>query len=436
MTTDAAAGGPWISTSPAQPPPIPRDGRVLHEADAGTVSSIAYWGTFLTLITLGIYRFWMTTRFRAHMWASTRLSGTAFEYTGTAVEILIGFLVFLAILVPIYALSIISALDLGLVSDLSSIGFVGLLAFLFAFTLYRSRGYQLARTLWRGIRFRQTGSGLWFATMMMLFVALTLVTLGLAFPVMRATLERYRVNNTYFGDRPFRSTASVTSLLVPFGIYWTLAVLPLAAAIVYGVVEGGLLDLPRYLMLDPNAEDDINFLLSRDAPRELALALVAIASAASWSVGAILVLWPYYRAAEFRAFVAAASLGETRFSSSLSAGAIYGRYMIWGLVTMGLAILLGLLAVGVTAVLGSFAVLEGGDWGGYAFIAAIVAGYALVITLMGGAKIVYLTAPIFALKARSITVTRLDALDDVVARRASQSAFGDDFAAGWDFGGI
>jgi uncharacterized membrane protein YjgN (DUF898 family) len=439
MTSDAAAGGPWMSTQSvggAAPPPIPRDARLAHEADRATVKSIAYWGTFLTLITLGIYRFWMTTRYRGHMWASTRLKGTAFEYTGTAVEILIGFLVFLAILVPIYALSFVSAFDLGLVSTLASVAFVGLLAFLFAFSLYRSRGYQLARTLWRGIRFRQTGSGLWFATLMMMWATLTVVSLGLAFPFMRAHLERYRVNNTSFGDRAFRSTASAGGLLLPFAIYWVISLLPLAAALAYGLASGHLLDLPTYLVSDPTSDESTAFILDPDAPQELALMLVSIASAFSWSVAAIVLLWPYYRAREFRAFVAAASLGETRFESTLTASAIYGRYLIWGLVTIGFIILLGLAMFGATALVGSIAVMAQSDAVGYLMIAGAIVGYALLITLLGGAKIVYLTAPIFALKANSITVIRADALDEVVARRATQSAFGDDFAAGWDFGGI
>ncbi len=55
------------------------------------------------MCTLGIYRFWLATDIRRFLWSNTELAGETFEYTGTARELLIGFLIALAILVPIYA---------------------------------------------------------------------------------------------------------------------------------------------------------------------------------------------------------------------------------------------------------------------------------------------------------------------------------------------
>ena len=43
------------------------------------------------MFTLGIYRFWLTTDVRRFLWSNTDLSGETFEYTGTAVELLLGF---------------------------------------------------------------------------------------------------------------------------------------------------------------------------------------------------------------------------------------------------------------------------------------------------------------------------------------------------------
>src|SRR5262247_1328060 len=89
----------------------------------------AYWrllirGNLLLMVTLGIYRFWLTTDIRRFLWANTEIAGEALEYTGTALELLLGFLVAIALLIPIYTAFFLAALDLGLLGQLS-----GLVAF-------------------------------------------------------------------------------------------------------------------------------------------------------------------------------------------------------------------------------------------------------------------------------------------------------------------
>src|SRR5215510_5137417 len=59
-------------------------------------------GAALELVTAGFYRFWLATDMRRHLWSHTMIDGDAAEYTGRGKELLIGFLVALAILVPIY----------------------------------------------------------------------------------------------------------------------------------------------------------------------------------------------------------------------------------------------------------------------------------------------------------------------------------------------
>src|SRR5438045_6350279 len=61
-------------------------------------------GAVLLAITLGIYRFWLTTDQRRFLWSNTDILGESLEYTGTARELLIGFLIAIAILIPIYGL--------------------------------------------------------------------------------------------------------------------------------------------------------------------------------------------------------------------------------------------------------------------------------------------------------------------------------------------
>lgn len=68
----------------------------------------SYWrllirGAALLMVTLGIYRFWLATDVRRFLWSNTEIAGEALEYTGTPLELLIGFLVAIAILIPVYA---------------------------------------------------------------------------------------------------------------------------------------------------------------------------------------------------------------------------------------------------------------------------------------------------------------------------------------------
>ncbi|HET9175437.1 MAG TPA: DUF898 family protein, partial [Pseudolabrys sp.] len=68
----------------------------------------AYWrllirGAALLMLTLGIYRFWLATDVRRFLWSNTEIAGEPLEYTGTALELLLGFLIAIAILIPVYA---------------------------------------------------------------------------------------------------------------------------------------------------------------------------------------------------------------------------------------------------------------------------------------------------------------------------------------------
>src|ERR1051326_8845634 len=84
------------------PPPLPRDGRIAFAGRRADFRRLVIRGTALELVTVGFYRFWLATDMRRHLWSNTMIEGDAAEYTGTAKELLIGFLFALAILAPIY----------------------------------------------------------------------------------------------------------------------------------------------------------------------------------------------------------------------------------------------------------------------------------------------------------------------------------------------
>ena len=70
-------------------------------------------GAVLLMVTLGLYRFWLATDIRRFLWANTEIDGESLEYSGTALELLRGFLFAIALILPIYTVFFITVLDLG-----------------------------------------------------------------------------------------------------------------------------------------------------------------------------------------------------------------------------------------------------------------------------------------------------------------------------------
>src|ERR1043165_9942324 len=165
---------------PAETPPPPPNG-ARFSGDEKAFWRLLTRGAVLLLVTLGIYRFWLATDVRRYLWSNTEVAGDGLEYTGTARELLLGFLIAIALLVPINVVFFLAALGRGWLSQIS--GFLALvtLALLGQFAIYRARRYRLTRTVYRGIRFHQTGSAWRYAFCAIFWWAMTGVTLGLAY---------------------------------------------------------------------------------------------------------------------------------------------------------------------------------------------------------------------------------------------------------------
>ena len=210
-------------------------------APAGAVQFLgdegAYWrlrvkGAALVMVTLGIYRFWLATDVRRFLWANTEIAGDTLEYNGLATELLVGFLYAIAILVPLYTAVGIVALELGAPGGTSAIvGFL-LLAVLGEYALYRARRYRLTRTVFRGLRFNQYGSAWHYAFYALVWWGVVILTLGLAYPWAQASLQRFKMRNTSYGDLPGRFEGSGSALFWRGLPMWLLVVGPLLFAIV------------------------------------------------------------------------------------------------------------------------------------------------------------------------------------------------------------
>ena len=54
---------------------------------------IAFTNFLLTVVTLGIYRFWATARERRYLWSRTTVIDDPLEWTGTGKEMFVGFVI-------------------------------------------------------------------------------------------------------------------------------------------------------------------------------------------------------------------------------------------------------------------------------------------------------------------------------------------------------
>src|SRR4029079_19562721 len=106
----------------------------------------------------GFYLFWVATDVRRFLWSNTEIAGEPLEYAGTALELLLGFLIAIAILIPVYAGIFLAALDLGTIGKISGVAGFATLAILGQYAIYRARRYRLERTTYRGPRLARAGS--------------------------------------------------------------------------------------------------------------------------------------------------------------------------------------------------------------------------------------------------------------------------------------
>lgn len=192
----------WTPLGPSSPPPLPAPPPmpVAFSGSRGEFFHLVKRGAGLELVTLGFYRFWLTTDIRRHLWSNTQIDGDGAEYTGRGRELLIGFLVALAILVPIYLAYFLVGLEAERVKAFASIPLVAFFYLFGQFAMFRARRYRLTRTVWRGVRFWMSGSGWIYALKASLWGLLVMLTLGLALPWRTAALERYKMGHSYYGD--------------------------------------------------------------------------------------------------------------------------------------------------------------------------------------------------------------------------------------------
>jgi uncharacterized membrane protein YjgN (DUF898 family) len=221
--TDSSEAPPAVGA----PPPalaVARQEPPVLTAGLGRLFGLFYLNLLLTVLTLGIYRFWAKTRLRRYVWSNLTVGGAGFEYTGTGKELLVGFLKAMVVLVPPFlAIGVVRLMLRG--GWGIAVGVVQALALVLLYVVgsYAARRYRMSRTTWGGIRFRQSGSPWRYAGIYVKGGLLSAATLGLYSPFLRTQLTAYETANLHFGDLPFGFSGAGRDLFKRWLIAWLLA---------------------------------------------------------------------------------------------------------------------------------------------------------------------------------------------------------------------
>jgi uncharacterized membrane protein YjgN (DUF898 family) len=365
---------------------VRRSQRITFAGERRDFFRLVRRGALLELVTAGFYRFWLATDIRRALWSSTSVDGHAPEYTGTAKELLSGFLFALAILAPIYLIYFLIGIEAERAKAFASIP---LILFFYAFSqfaIFRARRYRATRTVWRGARFWMSGSGWAYSWRACLWGLLTLLTLGLVLPWRESALERYKMRHLYYGNLPARFEGTGWAL---FKRGWWLWLLSLP-----------IITLP-------------------------------------WT-------YPAYKAVLWRWWISGVRFGEVHFESDLRPGALIGLYwVVIGWITLLVIADIILIVIATTAV-----VLFGGKPAGasamllfllqhsYLALGVNIANYLVLALCLGVVIRVYLMRGVWERVVTSVTAHNLDQADDVRVAGAPASALGEGFADSLDVAGF
>jgi uncharacterized membrane protein YjgN (DUF898 family) len=389
-------------------------------------------GGGLLLPTLGLYRFWLATDVRRFLWTHSEIAGDGLEYVGTARELILGFLVAIAFLVPVNAILVVAALDFGPVGRLASAAAAVVLALLGPFAVYRARRYRLSRTVWRGIPFHQGGSAWRFALRSWFWWIATAVTLGLALPFARASLERFKLGNSFYGNLRGGFAGSGARLFLRGLPLWLVIVGPALAGL---AVALGAIDWPAALEAARSGAEDVMGAVEGASPG-FGKAVVVAALALGWAVAAAAILYPAFQALVLRWWIAGLRFGPITARSRLRTSGVYAAYahFVW------YAALVMLVLV-VAAALASFAIhalgerAEGSPVVTTVTTVLLAAGYLLLALAYSTIYQATVRLPLWQLAFDTLDIEGLEALDEVVAAGQAASAVGEGLADALHVGG-
>jgi uncharacterized membrane protein YjgN (DUF898 family) len=279
-----------------------------HIGRAPGMMPIVIKNALLNIITLSFYRFWGKTAVRQFLWRNTKFMDEGLEYTGTGVELLIGFLIVaVVVFLPLGVANTVVETYADPTNPIFGVYLAAVyLVFLFLIgqAVFRARRYRLSRTVWRGIRGGIDGSPHRFAFYYMGYTLALILSLGWAYPWMRTRVFERLMSQSLFGNRHFKVDISCKPLYRRFALLWLVVALGvfgpvIAIAVAAGVAQwetGGGAAMPAFVAATPVL---------------IFLTLIPAGLAFAW-----------YRLAEFRLFAKSLSFEGLRFNLNATFGGL------------------------------------------------------------------------------------------------------------------
>ncbi|CCQ75334.1 YjgN family protein [Magnetospira sp. QH-2] len=399
---------PSTTEGPAESSP-PKKDWLGFTGRRGPLIGLLIKNTILTVLTLGIYRFWAKTHVRRYFWNHLRVGNDHLEYLGTGGELFKGFLFALVILFPVGLIFGALAQFAGS-PDSPAYMAVTISQFLVYYLLiqmavYRLTRYRLSRTAWRGVRFGLDGKTMGYVMLAMKWSLWTALTLGITYPWMRVALTRYRADNARFGDGAFSFIPApdlARSLLLPWLAY--LGCFGVATV----AIGSGTLFIAELMDSGSTMEGEISGPI-------IAFAFVVFALS--------VIPYYWYRVREVQLFSQALSFGGTRFSADIR----FGRVVV---IALGATLVI----LGALFVLVMLPFLSMASGGTESAIGLAILGFLLFTLLQGVLVTLLLIYPLLKHFCETFQTTGLEPLTAVAQSTAERPSHGEGLADGLDVG--
>jgi len=315
----SVTNGPSVA---ATPPPLPTPpGEPIAFSWSGPTWGLAGLGfinLLLTVITLGIYQFWAKTEVRRRITSSIRVNGEPVEYTGTGLELFLGFLiVFGVLLVPFLIITVAAQITLGRMAGLALLPVYLVVWYLYGVAVYRARRYRRSRLRWRGVRGAVTGSSFGYAWHYLWTTIVGALAYGWLTPWRDNMLHRILIRDTRFGDRSFQYTGKAGPLYPSYSLAWvgSIVLLLLFGGLAFGLLWPMSQPLRDAAALGVDAQgkfDPQSPIWKEQAPLIGQLVSIGVALFMLYALFAG-VLWSLFHAREYRYFSSMTSLEGLTF---------------------------------------------------------------------------------------------------------------------------
>jgi uncharacterized membrane protein YjgN (DUF898 family) len=188
----------------------------------------------LSIVTLGIYSAWAKVRTYRYFYANTSVADAPFEYLARPGPILRGRLIAFALFSG-YVISGHFSINLQL-------GLLLLIALLTPWLIVRGLKFHARYSAWRSLNFRFVGDYAAAYGWYLLLNVLIPLSLGIAYPYVRAQQKRFVVESHRFGDQPFKFSATSGSFYPPYLIAFCMIIgwYLLSIAVALAVFSSGI----------------------------------------------------------------------------------------------------------------------------------------------------------------------------------------------------